>query len=86
MSKIGVFICHCGENIARTVQVKRVMDFARQIAGTVVIEDYPYVCSAPGQKIVMEAIKKHGIDGVVVNHLRLIREMHQLIFNSHGRA
>ncbi len=66
MSKIGVFICHCGENIARTVQVQRVVDFANHIPGAVAIEDYPYVCSAPGQKIVMDTIREQGLDGVVV--------------------
>jgi heterodisulfide reductase subunit A len=66
MSRIGVFVCHCGENIARTVQIKRVVDFASHIPGVVVMEDYPYVCSAPGQKIVMEAIREQGLDGVVV--------------------
>ena len=66
MSKIGVFICHCGENIARTVQIERVVDFANHIPGTVVIEDYPYTCSAPGQKIIIDAIQEQGLDGVVV--------------------
>jgi heterodisulfide reductase subunit A2 len=66
MSKIGVFVCHCGENIARTVQVQRVVEFAKHIPGAVVAADYRYMCSAPGQKLVMDAIKEHGLDGVVV--------------------
>ncbi len=66
MSKIGVFVCHCGENIARTVRVERVTEFAKRIPGTVVSADYPYLCSAPGQKIVMDAIAEHDLDGVVI--------------------
>jgi heterodisulfide reductase subunit A len=67
MSKIGVFVCHCGENIARTVDVKRVADEARRIPGVVFSADYTYMCSAPGQKMLMEAIQEHGLTGVVVS-------------------
>ena len=66
MARVGVFVCHCGENIARTVQVQRVVDFVRSIPGTVVISDYPYMCSAPGQQEVIEAIREHDLDRVVV--------------------
>src|SRR3989304_3025125 len=66
MSRIGVFVCHCGENIARTVQVQRVVEFAKHIPGAVVSADYRYLCSAPGQKIVIDAIQQHGLDGVVI--------------------
>ena len=66
MARIGVFVCHCGENIARTVQVKRVAETARQIPGVAFSTDYPYFCSAPGQKILTEAIREHGLTGVVV--------------------
>jgi heterodisulfide reductase subunit A len=67
MARIGVFVCHCGENIARTVGVKKVAETARQIPGVAFSTDYPYMCSAPGQKIVMDAIKEHGLTGVVVS-------------------
>ena len=66
MSKVGVFVCHCGENIARTVQVQDVVDFAKDVPGAAVTEDYPYLCSAPGQQMVMDAISEHGIDRVVI--------------------
>jgi heterodisulfide reductase subunit A len=66
VARIGVFVCHCGENIARTVQVQRVVDFAENIPGAVVSADYPYLCSAPGQKMVIDAIEEHGLDRVVV--------------------
>jgi heterodisulfide reductase subunit A len=66
MARIGVFVCHCGENIARTVRAGEVAEFARRIPGTVFSADYPYFCSAPGQKILAEAIKEHELTGVVV--------------------
>ncbi len=66
MARVGVFVCHCGENIARTVQVQRVVDFARGIPGAAVSADYPYLCSAPGQKMITDAVEEHGLDRVVV--------------------
>ena len=66
MARTGVFICHCGENIAHTVDVKQVADEARRLPGVAFSTHYAYMCSAPGQKIVMEAIKEHGLTGVVV--------------------
>ena len=66
MARIGVFVCHCGENIARTVRVKQVAEATRRIPGVAFATDYPYFCSAPGQKIVMDAVKEHGLTGVVV--------------------
>jgi heterodisulfide reductase subunit A2 len=67
MARIGVFVCHCGENIARTVKVKQVAEAARNISGVAFSTDYPYMCSAPGQKILMDAIKEHKLTGVVVS-------------------
>ena len=66
MSKVGVFVCHCGENIARTVSVKNVVDFSKDVPGAEVSEDYPYLCSAPGQQMVIDAIEEHGLDRVVI--------------------
>ena len=66
MARIGVFVCHCGENIGRTVRAGDVAKAAERLPGTVFAADYPYFCSAPGQKILAEAIKDHKLDGVVV--------------------
>ena len=66
MARIGVFVCHCGENIGRTVRAGEVAEFAKRIPGTVFSADYPYFCSAPGQKILAEAITEHDLTGVVV--------------------
>lgn len=49
MSRIGVFICHCGENIARTVDCAQVAERAAKIPGVVHAVDYRYMCSDPGR-------------------------------------
>lgn len=66
MPRIGLFVCRCGENIARTVQVQRVVDFAKRIPGAAVSADYRYLCSAPGQKIVMDANQEHALNGITI--------------------
>jgi len=66
MSRIGVFVCHCGINIAGTVDVKRVAKEMRQHPDVVYTKDYKYMCSEPGQRLLKEAIEKRNLDGVVV--------------------
>ncbi|MBI4524527.1 MAG: CoB--CoM heterodisulfide reductase iron-sulfur subunit A family protein [Deltaproteobacteria bacterium] len=66
MARIGVFVCHCGENIARTVDVEKVVEYARTLPGVVVSDHYAYFCSAPGQKKVQDAIQGQDLTGVVV--------------------
>ena len=66
MSKIGVFVCHCGENISATVDCEKVAQEALNIDGVEVSVDYKYMCSEPGQAMIKEAIKEKGLDGVVV--------------------
>ncbi len=66
MSRIGVFICHCGENIAATVDCGKVASMAASYPGVVHSVDYKYMCSDPGQKLIIEAIKANKLDGIVV--------------------
>jgi len=66
MARVGVFVCHCGENIARKVDVERVTEFAGRLPGVALAEHYPYFCSAPGQKKIREAVEEQGLTGVVV--------------------
>jgi heterodisulfide reductase subunit A len=66
VARVGVFVCHCGENIARTVQVQTVVDFAHRIPGIAHAADYPYLCSAPGQQLIIDAVADHGLDRIVV--------------------
>ncbi|MGA2296935.1 MAG: CoB--CoM heterodisulfide reductase iron-sulfur subunit A family protein [FCB group bacterium] len=64
--KIGVFICHCGENIGKTVDCETVAEFASYFPGVVHSEAYKYMCSDPGQNLIKNAIREKGLDAVVV--------------------
>lgn len=66
MSRIGVFICHCGENISATVDVVKVAEEAGKLEGVAYSTDYKYMCSEPGQTIIKQMIKEKGLTGVVV--------------------
>ena len=66
MSRVGVFICHCGENIGATVDVPRVAEAALDLPGVVHAVEYKYMCSDPGQTLVKDAIREKKLDGVVV--------------------
>jgi heterodisulfide reductase subunit A len=66
MRRIGVFVCHCGLNIAGTVDVERVAEEIRDYPGVVYSVDYKYMCSDPGQALIKEAIAEHDLDGVIV--------------------
>lgn len=66
MSRIGVFICHCGINIAGTVDVERVAEEAGRMPGIAFATDYKYMCSDPGQGLIRRAIAEHNLDGVIV--------------------
>ena len=66
MSRIGVFVCHCGENIARTVDVEKVRDASMLVKGVIHAQDYKYMCSSVGQNMIKDAIKSKKLTGVVV--------------------
>lgn len=66
MSRIGVFICHCGENIGATVDCEKVAETAAKYPGVAYSVDYKYMCSDPGQNMIKDAIKEHKLTGVVV--------------------
>jgi len=66
MARIGVFVCHCGENISRTVDVAAVAETLKDHPGVAFTADYKYMCSDPGQNLVREAIEEHNLTGVVV--------------------
>jgi heterodisulfide reductase subunit A len=78
--RIGVFVCHCGSNIAGTVDVARVASELATEDSVVCTRDSVYMCSDPGQNAVVQAIKDHSLDGVVVSccsptlHERTFRE------------
>ncbi len=66
MHGIGVFVCHCGSNIAATVDVKKVVEMAKLEPGVVHAEDYQYMCSEAGQEKIAQAIKEKNLSGIVV--------------------
>jgi heterodisulfide reductase subunit A len=64
--RTGVYICHCGVNIAATVDVKAVAEFAERLPSVVIARDYQYMCSDPGQELIKSDIKDLGLNRVVV--------------------
>lgn len=66
MPRVGVYVCHCGTNIAATVNVEAVTQFAASLPGVVVARHYPYMCSDPGQGLIKDDIQKKNLKRVVV--------------------
>jgi heterodisulfide reductase subunit A len=66
MARIGVFVCHCGENIGRTVDCAKVAEDIGQLPGVAHSVDYKYMCSDPGQLLIKQAIAEKKLTGVVV--------------------
>jgi len=64
--RIGVYVCHCGLNIAASVDCKAVAEYASKLPDVVVAKDYAYMCSEPGQSMIKEDIKNEKLNRVVV--------------------
>ncbi|MBU0624617.1 MAG: hypothetical protein KJ672_07210, partial [Candidatus Thermoplasmatota archaeon] len=64
--KIGVFVCHCGSNIAGVVDCGRVRETAEKLPGVVVAKENKYTCSDLGQEEIIKAIRENGVERVVV--------------------
>jgi heterodisulfide reductase subunit A len=64
--RIGVYVCHCGSNIAGTVDCEGSRDVQAKEPHVVVSRDYKFMCSEPGQDLIIEDIKEHGLNRVVV--------------------
>jgi len=65
-SRIGVYICHCGINIAATVKSEEVAAYAATLPNVAVARDYMYMCSDPGQEMIRQDIRDYGLTRVVV--------------------
>jgi heterodisulfide reductase subunit A len=78
MSRIGVFICHCGSNIAATVDVAAVVEAARRLPQVVYVDDNKYTCSDPGQQSIKDAIIEQRLDRIVIASCS--PRMHELTF------
>ncbi|MEO0004704.1 MAG: CoB--CoM heterodisulfide reductase iron-sulfur subunit A family protein, partial [candidate division WOR-3 bacterium] len=64
--RIGVFVCHCGINIAGVVKVPELVGEIKKIPGVISAMDYVYCCSDPGQNLIKRTIKSEGLEGIVV--------------------
>jgi len=76
--KIGVYICHCGVNIAGVVDVEDVAKYVEGLPNIALAKHYVYMCSQPGQAMIKEDIKEHGLNRVVVASCS--PRMHELTF------
>ncbi len=63
--RIGVFVCHCGLNVAQSVDVEKVVQEISSYPGVVHAEHYQYMCSEPGQELIRKAIKDHNLNAVI---------------------
>ena len=64
--RIGVYVCHCGINIAGKVDVSDVAEFAKDLPNVVVSRDYKFMCSDPGQELIQQDIREQKLDRIVV--------------------
>ena len=64
--KIGVYICHCGSNIAGMVDCQGVAEWAQELSGVTIGRDYEFMCSNLGQEMIKDDIQAQGLDRVVV--------------------
>jgi heterodisulfide reductase subunit A len=80
MKKIGVYICHCGTNIAATVDVNELVQFSGTLPGVKVARDYRYLCSDPGQDLIKKDIREISIERVVI--AACSPRMHEMTFRN----
>ncbi len=78
--RIGVYVCHCGTNIAGMVDVEAVAAQAAAFDGVVISRDYAYMCSDPGQRLIKDDIRDFDLDRVVVASCSPL--MHETTFRS----
>ena len=63
---IGVYVCHCGTNIAGTVDVNTLTNYAATLPGVTIARNYKYACSAPGQEMIKRDVRELNLGRVVV--------------------
>ena len=66
MPRVGVYVCHCGLNIAGVVDVEEVTEYAKTLPDVAIARHYTYTCSEPGQRMIQDDIKAENIDRVVI--------------------
>ena len=78
--KVGVYICYCGGNISDHVDVEAVRDRAEKMPGVAVARTNMFMCSDPGQEMIMEDLKNGVVDRVVV--ASCAPSLHEMTFRS----
>ncbi|MGA1874902.1 MAG: FAD-dependent oxidoreductase [bacterium] len=66
MARIGIFICRCGSNIARNIDIPKLDHYATTLPGVSYVTTYDFICSEAGQRLITEAIRKQNLDGIVI--------------------
>ncbi len=64
--RIGVYVCHCGSNIASVVTPAEVVEYAKDLPGVVISKEHRYMCSDPGQTLIQKDIADYKLDRIVV--------------------
>jgi heterodisulfide reductase subunit A len=64
--RIGIYICHCGTNIAGTIDVQALAQYCASLPGVAVAREYKYMCSDPGQELIRQDIRDHKLNRIVV--------------------
>jgi len=64
--RIGVFVCHCGLNIAGTVDIKQLVEYSKSLSDVVFVKENRYTCADPGQEEIRKAIKEENLNRVVI--------------------
>ncbi len=64
--RVGVFVCHCGPNISKVVDVQSVVEYAKTLPDVVFAEDYTFACSETAQHQIQERVAEHRLNRVVV--------------------
>jgi heterodisulfide reductase subunit A len=64
--RVGFYVCHCGHNIAGIVDVAEVARFAGTLPNVIVAREYKYMCSDPGQELIITDIREHRLNRIVV--------------------
>ncbi|MFX1368060.1 MAG: FAD-dependent oxidoreductase, partial [Promethearchaeota archaeon] len=82
-TRVGVFLCHCGNNIAGVVDIGNIMEAIGNLPNVEHVEDYKYLCSKPGQQLLKDKIKKHRLDRIVIASCS--PRMHELTFRQTTR-
>ena len=64
--RIGVYVCHCGKNIAGVIDTAKAVNFAASLKDVAMAREDPYLCAEPGQKQIMEDIKEYNLNRIVI--------------------